>query len=220
MLAIAALLVPLLAPYVPGIVGWLGGDDAEEAAAKVVGIAQSVTGGATDPTSLAAALSDPVAASQVALKLAEVSAQREAVRDQEITDRLKAAMADTADARQQTVALAAANSPIAWAPVVVSVVIVAGFFACLVLLFIMPQAWDERTAGLVNMLFGALTLSFGQVCNYWLGSSRGSAAKDERAAQTATTLAGSTAQAAAVLAETAAQVGVQRVTGSIFGARR
>ncbi|MDN4590253.1 hypothetical protein DBA29_17320 [Xenophilus aerolatus] len=86
----------------------------------------------------------------------------------------QASLADAQNARQQTVALAQAGSNIAWAPVVISTIITLGFFACVVLLFVIDRAWDERQANLLNTLFGGLLLGFGQVCNYWLGSSAGS----------------------------------------------
>ena len=79
-----------------------------------------------------------------------------------------------ASARAQTVSLAQSDSKIAWAAPVISVVIAAGFFGCVVLLFAVDRTWDERTANLLNVLFGALIPAFAQVCNYWLGSSAGS----------------------------------------------
>lgn len=89
-------------------------------------------------------------------------------------DSEKAYIADTDGARKQTVALAQTGSAIAWAPVVISALITVGFFACIVLLFVYERDWTERQAALLNMLFGALVIAFGQVCNYWLGSSAGS----------------------------------------------
>jgi len=89
-------------------------------------------------------------------------------------DTEKAYIADTDAARRQTVALAQADSRIAWAPVIISAIITIGFFVCIVLLFAINRDWTERQAALLNVLFGALVIGFGQVCNYWLGSSAGS----------------------------------------------
>lgn len=88
--------------------------------------------------------------------------------------REQAGLVDTQSARQQTVDLAKAESKIAWAAPVISTVIVSGFFACVILMVFVQREWDERTANLLNVLFGSLIIGFGQVCNYWLGSSAGS----------------------------------------------
>lgn len=181
MLAAAAALIPILAPLIPQIASWLGGDDAEDVARQVTAAVSSVAG-STDPAVVAATIADPQRGGQLAAELARIAAERaRAEREAQIAE-ITARLADTADARRQTVTLAQAGSRIAWAAPVMSLVILAGFFACLGMMFLIERTWDERTAALLNVLFGALTISFGQVCNYWLGSSRGSAAKDERQA--------------------------------------
>lgn len=101
-----------------------------------------------------------------------------------------AQLADTQNARGQTVALAQAGSRIAWAPVVISGMILLGFFACVVLLFVFERDWSERQAALLNMLFGALVLGFGQVSSYWLGSSAGSKASGDAVRKIAERAAG------------------------------
>lgn len=108
----------------------------------------------------------------VALKAAEQQFQLELERID--AAREAAALQDTQGARQQTVSLAETGSGIAWAAPVISTVIVSGFFVCVAMLFIVQRTWDERTANLLNVLFGALIPGFSQVCNYWLGSSAGS----------------------------------------------
>lgn len=108
----------------------------------------------------------------VALKAAENSLTVELAKVEQARD--AAFIDDTKSARQQTVDLAASGSSISWAPVVISIVIVVGFFACIALLFFIDRTWDERQANLLNVLFGALIPGFVQVCNYWLGSSAGS----------------------------------------------
>lgn len=108
----------------------------------------------------------------VALKQAEQSFNLELQRIE--ASRESAAMADTASARQQTVSLAEAGSRIAWAPVIISILIAAGFFAAVYMLLFVDRTWDERTANLLLVLFGALTAEFSRVGSYWLGSSAGS----------------------------------------------
>jgi hypothetical protein len=93
-------------------------------------------------------------------------------------DKYKAQLADIQDAREQTTQLATVGSGIAWGAPVISVVIVCGFFAVMSLLFIIRIDFTASTVTLLNVLFGALIPAFGQVCNYWLGSSAGSQNKD------------------------------------------
>lgn len=156
----------------PGLATALGGPLAG-AAVKV--IADKVFGNpnASEADLAAALASGSLTGAQIqALKQAEIEMQVEMARIDQATE--AAYLADTDSARKQTVALAQADSRIAWAPVVISALIVLGFFACVFLLFVYERDWSERQAGLLNTLFGALILGFGQVCNYWLGSSAGS----------------------------------------------
>lgn len=86
---------------------------------------------------------------------------------------------DRADVRSKMVELAKAGSRIAWGAPVMSMLVVTVFFGVMSLLFLVRQQdMAERMFNLLNMLFGTLVLGFGQVCNHWLGSSAGSAAKD------------------------------------------
>lgn len=156
----------------PGLAAALGGPLAG-AAVKV--IADKVLGRpeATQEEVAEALSSGSITGDQlVALKTAEQSFKLELERiDQQ---REAASVEDTKSARQQTVDLAKEGSAIAWGAPVVSVMIVGGFFIAVYMLFIMERVWDERTANLLNVLFGALTVSFTGVTQYWLGSSAGS----------------------------------------------
>jgi hypothetical protein len=156
----------------PGLATALGGPLAG-AAVKV--IADKVLGrpGASEEEVVAALSSGALSGEQiVALKQAEQQFQLEMERID--AGREQAGMADTASARQQTVSLAETGSAIAWGAPVVSTLIVVGFFTAVYLLFVIDRVWDERAFNLLNVLFGALTVSFTQVANYWLGSSAGS----------------------------------------------
>ena len=156
----------------PGLAAALGGPLAG-AAVKV--IADKVLGrpDATEDEVFAALATGPLTGEQiVALKSAEQSFQIEMAKVDQARD--AAFIDDTKSARQQTVELAKEGSGIAWGAPVVSIMIVGGFFIAVYMLFIMERTWDERTANLLNVLFGALTVSFTSVTNYWLGSSNGS----------------------------------------------
>ncbi len=161
-----------LSAVAPGLAAAFGGPLAG-AAVKV--IADKVLG---RPNASQAEVEDMLASGGltpdaiVALKSAELEFQTEMARVQ--VEMEKAYIADTASARQQTVDLAKENSGIAWGAPVISLVITMGFFGAVYLLFFIERNWDERTANLLNVLFGALTVTFTQVANYWLGSSAGS----------------------------------------------
>lgn len=156
----------------PGLATALGGPLAG-AAVKV--IADKVFGNPNaSEADLAAALAlGTLTGEQIkALKQAEMEMQVELARIGQASD--AAYLADTDSARKQTTALAQSGSGIAWGAPVVSTLIVVGYFACIYMLFLVDRQWDERTSGLLNNLFGALTAAFIQVANYWLGSSAGS----------------------------------------------
>lgn len=159
-------LIPVALSLVPSLARWLVGEKAGEVSARVAGVVEAVTG--TTSASLAGiALGDPAKAAELRIRLAEIERQSEA-------EERTAYLADIASARNQTVSLAQAASSIAWAAPIISVVVVAGFFACTLVMLFVERTWDERTAGLLNTLYGALILGFGQVTSYWLGSSAGS----------------------------------------------
>jgi len=156
----------------PGLATALGGPLAG-AAVKV--IADKVFGNPNaSEADVAAALSaGTLTGDQIrALKQAEMEMQVELARIDQASE--QSYLADTANARQQTTALAQAGSGIAWGAPVVSTLIVAGYFFCIYRLFIVPADLPPNAFQLLNVMFGALSLAFGQVCNYWLGSSAGS----------------------------------------------
>lgn len=156
----------------PGLATALGGPLAG-AAVKVLGDAVL---GKADATAddLAAALSAGTLTGEqiVALKAAEKSFEIEMAKVDQAREH--AYLGDTQSARQQTVDLAKADSPLAWGAATVSTLIVLGYFFCIYRLFIVQVDMPPNVFQLLNVMFGALSLAFGQVCNYWLGSSAGS----------------------------------------------
>lgn len=156
----------------PGLATILGGPFAG-AAVKV--IADKVLGrpDASEADVAAALASGTLSGDQiVALKAAEQQMAVEMARIDQARE--QSALEDVKSARQQTVDLAKEASPIAWGAPIVSTLIVAGYFFCIYQLFIVQSDLPERAFQLLNVMFGALSLAFGQVCNYWLGSSAGS----------------------------------------------
>ena len=65
-----------------------------------------------------------------------------------------------------------------WGSILISVMIVGGFIAMVVLIMLRPIPAGSET--LVNVVFGTLGGMTVQVANYWLGSSAGSASKDPK----------------------------------------
>jgi len=168
-------LTPLIASAAPTIGGLLGGlipfpggailgQVAGNVLAKALGVPPT-------PQAVKEAIEtgDPVVV-QRQISEAEVEMQSE-------VEKLKATLADIQSARSTTVELAKVQSNIAWGAPVVSVVIVFGFFTVMSMLFVVKVDLQPNSVGLLNVLFGALIPAFGQVCNYWLGSSAGSSDK-------------------------------------------
>lgn len=65
-----------------------------------------------------------------------------------------------------------------WGRVLVSLVVVIGFFA-VVLTVLTTKLQGNATPEVLLVLLGALTAAFGQVVSYWMGSSASSSKKDE-----------------------------------------
>jgi hypothetical protein len=166
-------LVGQAAPTIGGLLGGLipfpGGAILGQVAGKVLAEALGVPP-TPEAVSTAITTGDPAV---VQAKLTEAEAKMNAE-----VEKFKAQMEDVQDARATTVKLDAAGSSISWGAPVISVVIVIGFFSVMTLLFIAKTDFTPGTVTLLNVLFGALIPAFGQVCNYWLGSSAGSANKD------------------------------------------
>lgn len=162
-------LLPLVASLAPGLMRYLVGDRAGDVTAQVSTAIRSIIG-SDDPAVVEAALADPGKAADLRLELARIESAAE-------TERLRLMMADVAGARAQTVDLARAGSPIAWgAPIVSAVVLVAfGLAVWAVLTHSLPAGSQEIALYTV----GALQTMAGGVVAYWVGSSAGSARKDE-----------------------------------------
>lgn len=175
MIAAILPLIPLLAPLVPRIAEWIGGDDADDVARQVTGVVTAVAG-STDPAVVAATISDPQRGPQLAAELARIAADRARIEEEQRTARIAALLADVAHARDTTVRLAQARSPIAWlAPTVCAVIFGLFGFVVVAEVFGYGSALNEATRRLLDYLAIA-------AAGYSIGSSAGSAAKDQRQA--------------------------------------
>ncbi|MDB5371801.1 MAG: hypothetical protein JWP04_443 [Belnapia sp.] len=160
-------LIPLALSLAPYLGRWLGGalgsgsTDAAIGAAVATQAAELVrtVTGTDDPAEAAAILeADPAKRADLQIRLAEIANARET-----------AYYAEVANARQQTIDLAKTGSSLAWGAPLVTL-LVFGLFAYTVVGS--PPA-DVGTLETIKTVFIA-------ACTYWIGSSRGSAAKDER----------------------------------------
>ncbi|MBV8522095.1 MAG: hypothetical protein JOY71_08210 [Acetobacteraceae bacterium] len=95
--------------------------------------APKTRGGSTDLKDVQAAIAaDPSKRDAIKQQLADVAAQEDKAQRQEDLETLKAALADTANARAETEALVKAGSPIAWGAPVVSAIVLLTFAAVLI----------------------------------------------------------------------------------------
>lgn len=165
-----AFLIPLLLNLAPTVAGWIMGDKTGNAVEKVTGIVKQVTGIDGDPT---AALADPALALQLKEALIRAESEERERQHQEVL----AQLADVQSARSQTVELAKTGSAIAWSAPVVSVMAVAVFAGFVYMLFFGTVSDNLKDA--LMLLGGTAATGYGVVLQYWLGSSRGSANKDD-----------------------------------------
>lgn len=175
-------LIPLALTIAPEIARWLFGADAETTTAAVSKAVETVTGTADPDAATAVLQKDPAVASQLRVQLAQIAAEREKASRAADLDQLTVALRDTADARAQTVALAGQKATIAWSAPVISAVVLVTFGAVMAMVLLYGMPVGSETAA--NMLLGTLAAMATSVVSYWVGSSAGSARKDDRLAQT------------------------------------
>ena len=149
----------------------LGGPAGAAIAGVVVGALRDALGlpaDATEETVAQTMATDPHKARDAAKRV-------EAQQGGAISD-LEARLADVANARAMQTHAVDASSPTQWAPVVVSVIVLAGFSLLSWVAMRTVPGTSERDV--VLFLLGAwLSLATGAV-NFWLGSSQGSKDKD------------------------------------------
>lgn len=171
-------LIPLLLGLAPTVASWVMGDKTGAAVSKITGIAQDILGTSDADGIERAVAADPNLALQfkMAVLQAEADARNhEAQMSRQALEELNARLADVASARNQTVELAKAGSPLAWGAGVVSVLAIVVFAGFVYMLFakVVPEGMKEA----LLLLGGSAATGYGMVLSYWLGSSSGSAQK-------------------------------------------
>lgn len=171
--AAAGGLIGLASSLVPHVFG-------EDAKPALQAVAQAITGATDEAAQVEVLSSDPAAIAQFKVQALQIAADREAARDQAISDRLSARLADVQDARKTTVDLAQTKSPIAWGTPIVSGLVLGTFaLMCGIVLF---RAVPDGSMPLAQGLLEVFKILAVTVVAYWCGSSAGSARKDERIA--------------------------------------
>ena len=181
-------LIPLAISIAPEIAKWLFGDGAavQKTTAAVAQVVEAATGAKDGAAQADIIARDPKIAMQLRVQLAQIAAQAEADARKQDIDTLSAQLADTAGARAQTIALAQARSGIAWGAPVVSFIVLATFG--IVMGMALTVSVPEQSTAIVNVLLGSLATMATSVVSYWVGSSAGSARKDEHIARLATSV--------------------------------
>ena len=155
-----------LAGFAPIIARWLGGDQAQDVATKVVDIAQKITG-----------TLDPIEAIQRLQESTDmVSAFQKAIIQVEAEIEL-AVMKDRQDARLRDVALVNAGRSNIRADVMV-IAAATGLILCLASLACFSEALPGEAVGIISTIAGIFGACLKDAYTFEFGSSRGSKEKD------------------------------------------
>ncbi len=160
----------------PEVGRWLFGSDSAPVMTAVQSAITTVTG-TSEVAAQAAALSDPDKAAALRVELAKIAAGQEVAAATASQAALAAQLSDIASARALTVQLAQSGSRIAWGAPVVSLVVLLTF--AIVMTIALTRTIPSNAEPVLNVLMGTLGAMATSVVGYWVGSSAGSARKDE-----------------------------------------
>ena len=178
----------LVLDLAPDVGRWLFGSSGEKTAGLVAQAVEAVTGTSDADAAHKVLGQDPDAVSQLRIQLLGIVGQLQTEADraaeaQRAADLavLQAAAADRSGARTQTTMLAQLHSGLAWAPAMLSGIILT-VFGVLIFVVLTKNTLTTDSLPLANVLLGTVAAMATQVANYWLGSSSGSAAKSDQMA--------------------------------------
>ena len=174
-------LIPLALALAPEIGRWLFGEEADKTTAAVSQAVEAVTGSVDADTAAAVLQKSPAAAAQLRLQLAQIAADRETASRSADLEKLTTTLRDMADARLQNAFASGQKPVVAWSAPVISAVVLLTFGGVMVIVLVFGMPTGSETAA--NMLLGTLAAMATSVVSYWVGSSAGSARKDDRLAQ-------------------------------------
>ena len=174
-------LIPLALTIAPEISKWLFGETAEKTTAAVSAAVEAITGTSDADAASTRLQQDPAAAGQLRLQLAQIAAEQEKASRSADLDQLAATLRETADSGAQTVTPVSQKTSMAWSGAVISAVVLLTFGAMMAVVLLRGMPAGSETAS--NMMLGTLAAMATSVVSYWVGSSAGSARKDDRLAQ-------------------------------------
>ena len=179
-------LIPLAISIAPEIAKWLFGSGAEKTTQAVAQAVSTITGAnVSGPDGIAAAqaalAAKPELAVELRVKLAEIASQQATAERASDLEQFRASLADTADARAQTIALVKEKSAVSFGAPVVSAIVLVTFAA--VMTIALSRSMPTGSQTILNMLLGSLAAMATSVVSYWVGSSAGSARKDDHIAR-------------------------------------
>ncbi len=169
-------LIPLALSLAPELARWLFGDGGPATLSAVAQAVQAATGTSDPDLATTKLQQNPKAASDLRILLAQIATARE----QAVQATTGAALAATLKDAAQTAGPAPAPAA-GWSTPVISAVVLVTFGGVVAVVLIRGMPAGSETA--VNMLLGTLAAMATSVVSYWVGSSAGSARKDDRLAQ-------------------------------------
>jgi hypothetical protein len=176
-------LLPLALNLSPDLARWLSGETADQTEAAIRDAVQTATG-SSDPVAAATVIQNNITvATQLRVALGKISAEREMSAHAGDLKAWAAAIGDNAGGRSQLSAQSSQKSALAWSAPVVSGIVLLTFAA--IMTFVLTHSLPAGSETMANMLLGTLSAMATSVVSYWVGSSAGSARKDEQIAQTA-----------------------------------
>lgn len=188
--------IALATSLLPDLKNLFAADPLGTLAGKAVDILKDVTKAPTPEAAKAKLDAEPDTDIDVRVQLAGLALERhqadldaEAEASRADLDYNALQLNSTESARDTLKQLAKLNSPGAWTPSILSLLVVVGFFGAIALVmsgkFLGPARGTTGGATdpqIVDLLFGALVTAFATVLNFWFGSSLGSRRKDAAAA--------------------------------------
>jgi hypothetical protein len=176
-------LTPLALSLAPDLARWLSGAAADQTETAIGATIQTITGSA-DPVAAATAIqNNPTIAGQLRVALAKIVADQETSARAGDLQAMTAAISDGAAGRVPALAASSQKSALAWSAPVVSGIVLLTFAA--IMTFVLTHSLPAGSETMANMLLGTLSAMATSVVSYWVGSSAGSARKDEQIAQSA-----------------------------------
>lgn len=172
---------PLALTLAPEIGRWLFDDATGKVTTAVAQAIQSVTG-TTDANAANLVLQQkPEMAADLRVKLAQIASEAQRAANSADLAALTQTVQDATASAAQSVGPTAPLPAIAWSAPIISTVVLLTFGGVMAIVLARGVPAGNETAA--NMLLGTLAAMATSVVSYWVGSSAGSARKDERLAQ-------------------------------------